>query len=1022
MLGKKAIYRALNIEDGEATPVFLMILQTIFIGIFYGTFDLTAHTLFLKHFPEDMISKGYVVSGMLGIMMTATFSKVQSKIKFAALAKFTFLFISSCTLLLWFLFQVSVQNWVVFLGFILLGPLNIVAGLTFWGTAGRIFNLRQGKRLFGIVDSGQIFGIILSSYAIPFILQFMNGTHNLFLISGLSIFGSLLVEMILTRKYQIDVSQNGEAESKHEPEEHSRVGFAEIIKAPYLRFMALFVAFSMFTAFFVQFSFLCVTNEKYPEEASLASFLGFFTGTMTIVTFLVKTFVYGKLMKSYGLKICLLLSSLLLILFTGIAIVAGTFGGYSVAAGAGFIYFFMLISLSRLFNQTLKGALEGPAFKILYQSINKKIRFDVQAKVDGTVNEFSALFSGILLSALGALSFIKLIHYSVATFIILATWAYITFRLYREYKASLDQALGQGEASGVKSETVDEEDSVTTEKLLLLRKNLPLKYSAALNVYLSQNEPYAGVQNQSSTLFTDIVGLQSVGKLSPNWEAWLEKNMPKADNKTYSAKEMADLIMSGNASNIYKVFKYIESQKPSMRSLPLVSLLRSHYVDVQMVALSISGYLGDVEVLSTLVEFVDVNDLSSEAILSMRNLVATHIAADDDKDLVGKQLLQLFYKSNVTLLVQQVLLELMALSATTSAKKFIIDNLSYHKSEILYQTVSLLRRMKYQAAEAERQRYFHPITEAAQIISWDYAAIESLKASDVDSPLLHALEAEQKKHMNYLLDLLSITYKAQSVKNIKDNLDFGGEGTSYALELFDMLLSEEIKPVVVAVFDEMPSTEKMEILQSHFPVELVPIKQLILNIMDRDSNYISKYTKQIALQEYPKYWDVVTDNLVAQMFSPIVDLQLRAASVVAKIDNSIYRNALVRLDLKSRKIVESYVDADNRTAFDVVSAMNMFKGKIGLDNVDNIYLSDIVESGFVRNNSADFIDKYFSLLVVDQFATGSNQSTFIIGNRILENDIEIQDGNMFVGIRKCSINSLGINNLTIACGIINKLL
>ena len=42
------------------------------------------------------------------------------------------------------------------------GPLRIIALVGFWGSVGRLFSLRQGKRLFGLIDSGWILGIILS--------------------------------------------------------------------------------------------------------------------------------------------------------------------------------------------------------------------------------------------------------------------------------------------------------------------------------------------------------------------------------------------------------------------------------------------------------------------------------------------------------------------------------------------------------------------------------------------------------------------------------------------------------------------------------------------------------------------------------------------------------------------------------------------------------------------------------------------------------------------------------------------
>jgi hypothetical protein len=99
----------------------------------------------------------------------------------------------------------------------------------------------------------------------------------------------------------------------------------------------------------------------------------------------------------------------------------GYFSGYKVES-SGFIYFFLFISMSKLFNKALKDGLEVPSFKLLYQSIKQEIRFDVQAKIDGTINEIAALTSGILLSILGALTFIQLIDFSLVLFIILGIW------------------------------------------------------------------------------------------------------------------------------------------------------------------------------------------------------------------------------------------------------------------------------------------------------------------------------------------------------------------------------------------------------------------------------------------------------------------------------------------------------------------------------------------------------------------------------------------------------------------------
>ena len=67
---RKDFYQALNIEKEEASSVFLFLVQSIFLGIFYGAFDVGAHALFLSVYPASMIPKAYVISGVAGIVLT----------------------------------------------------------------------------------------------------------------------------------------------------------------------------------------------------------------------------------------------------------------------------------------------------------------------------------------------------------------------------------------------------------------------------------------------------------------------------------------------------------------------------------------------------------------------------------------------------------------------------------------------------------------------------------------------------------------------------------------------------------------------------------------------------------------------------------------------------------------------------------------------------------------------------------------------------------------------------------------
>jgi ATP/ADP translocase len=405
----------------------MLLTQSVFLGIFFGAFDINAHSLFLSIFDEKMMAKGYVVSGLAGIILTSLYTSFQRRVLFKNFAVANLIFVTILTLLLWIILMINPAKWVIFSVFIMLGPLNILAMLGFWGTVSRLFTLRQGKRLFGLVDAGLILGIIISCYAIPVLLSLNFKPHNILLISAAAVLISTIVQFIIGTRFNLtsgkSVKETGTVVKK-------RSVLTVFREDPYVRVMGLFIALSVMTAFFVQYSFMAVTREQYPLEEDMARFLGLFTGSMMIFTLLIKLLVFSYLIKNYGLRTCLAISPVLVAFFTLIALIIGLLKGYTPAAGLGFMLFFMLLAMNRLFSKSLKDSIESPSFKVIYQTIDEKMRYEVQSGMDGTVNEVAALTSGLILAGLGILSFIKLIHFSIVLFFITVLWAFVALKLY----------------------------------------------------------------------------------------------------------------------------------------------------------------------------------------------------------------------------------------------------------------------------------------------------------------------------------------------------------------------------------------------------------------------------------------------------------------------------------------------------------------------------------------------------------------------------------------------------------------
>ena len=404
--------------------VALLVSQSFFIGIFFAALEISATSLFMEQYGETLLGRAFLVSGLMGMVLTGIFSSLQGRIKYSALATMTLIIITILTFGMWLSFYYSASEWLVFGIFSLMGALYILSLVAFSGLAGRLFTLRQGKRLFSIIDSGLVFGMILMSLAVPIILRFLPEIKDLMLISAVSILFSLVIQGITTSRYNVNTKEDEDRSGEDVKVE--RVGIGKFLGDKYVRLLALFVMLSMITLFFTSYNFLTSGKISYPDPGDFAIFLANFTIAVMAFSFALKTFVYSKLIKTYGLKISLLITPVLVALFVFISSMVGTIFGYE-ADTTSFVIFFLLLALVRFFSINLKDSIQTPSLRLMFQPIDSKIRYNVQAKVEGLVNEFSAVLSGLVLATFGLITSMKLIHYSYILMLIVGAWLYVNF-------------------------------------------------------------------------------------------------------------------------------------------------------------------------------------------------------------------------------------------------------------------------------------------------------------------------------------------------------------------------------------------------------------------------------------------------------------------------------------------------------------------------------------------------------------------------------------------------------------------
>ena len=96
----------------------------------------------------------------------------------------------------------------------------------------------------------------------------------------------------------------------------------------------------------------------------------------------------------------------------------------------------------------------------------------------------------------------------------------------------------------------------------------------------------------------------------------------------------------------------------------------------------------------------------------------------------------------------------------------------------------------------------------------------------------------------FLFNILSITYDSGSIMKISENLESETvESVNYALEMIDIVIDDSIKPKLISLLDVIPDEEKLKNLYQFFPGEIPHHNKLIEDIINRDYNLLSLWTK-----------------------------------------------------------------------------------------------------------------------------------------------------------------------------------
>jgi HEAT repeat protein len=833
-----ATLRLPGTEPGEERTAGLMLAHSLFMGLATVLFETAASALFLARFGSSALPYVYVAAAVLNVAIGAGYTSLSRRSSFPRLMAGTLWLLLGTTLALRAGLAFSHAAALTFLLLVWYRAISILTDLEYWAVAARIYDVRQAKRLFPVIGSGEVVARIAGSFAVPLLVARL-GVENLLVLSAAALLACLVTVGAVLRGVAPDPPTSAPARPR------SAGGLAGLVADRYLASLVGVAALAVLAKYLVDFAFLEQMRARYADARGLATTFAVFSGVTQALSLLTRVAVAGPLLRRYGVRVGLLVLPLAHIACTAVVIAAGWVPALDASV-------FWLVLANQGIYKTLKHPVDNPSFKVLYQPLAREQRLATQIAVETIVTPVTIGLAGGLM-----LLFTRAIHYDPTVFAwaMLAAflaWAALASRAGREYGTALLDALrgrivddepfvyGDPRSLAVLKGTLGSEragDVLFALELLekagdpevpAIRARLlghaaaEVRRAAIAGIVaakvkehvpaverLASGDPDPGARADAVRA---VAALGSVGT-RPVLEAALRDADPEvrraalggllAAGSPVAEERLRAAAASDSAADRTLAARLVGEAPPdAARAVLLRALLADPRAEVRRAALQAAGRLRPRELWDDVA--------ASLADPACRAAAAGALAAGGDEALPALDLLFAFDAPPAVLRQAARAAGRIRTPRATAALRARLDHRDPGvRAELLDALAAGGHREDEDRLDALVR---HEAGGAARLA----AALRDLEGTD--GPVREALEGEIDGARRRVLRLLEMGGDAAAIDRVRDALSFGTkEKRAYALEALDVTLPSRLRAVVLPLVEDLAPADRAARLEEEFP-------------------------------------------------------------------------------------------------------------------------------------------------------------------------------------------------------------
>lgn len=842
--------RAFDLRAGEGKMLSLLFAHAFTLGAGNVFFETPANTLFLQHYNITWLPYVYILTAVASVLIGVLYTWLDVRVPPRPLFLGTLIILTSLSLLLYVAVVVTGSPWLSFALMVWKDVQVVLLVLEFWAVAGAVFNLQQGKRLFGLVASGEVLATIAGGVLISAAADII-GAGNLLIGAVLANGLGILVLLAILHEGGESFEASSEEEGGRTQESHRPL--MGLLRQRYIvMFFAISVC-STFGFYLVEYIFLEQVQVAIPSADALAGFLGAFTAVTGVANLLANVFLSQPMLVRFGVRVCVLL------LPAAVGMGAGaSFIGLAVAGAAGIVFWSIVVT--KLMNEVLEKSIEAPVYRIFYQPLLRSDRLRVQTIRESIIEPATVGLSGLLLAvATGGLGLDSraLVGVLVA---LSGGWLIVALSLRKDYVVALQRVFRQRRLSGEELSLHD----ASTQDVLELHARGESEFEAMYALALLEKFPTPRLGGLSVSLLdhpSPIVRERAARLLGRFWEkdarAAIETRIAKETVPRVKGTFLREFCHLGGQEAAAQAAGYLNDSSPEIRAGAIVGVMKNggkrDQEAAERVLLRLAYSQGVEDRLLAARALREINEKRLSTIL--RGMLQ-----DTDDAVCAAAMLAVTQRRDLGFLSFLVAILEDGLATEPASKALIgIGEASVEEIEKALSTpaskraarirlIRLLGRIGgVRAAEVLWRQLDFPdphVREAALLglvncstrgdgaankairrlraeaaaVARDLAAIQDLSGSEGGDILIRALRDEVRRSRQTVIHLLALMHPNDAVFQAGAGLVGPSEEMrSNALEVLDNLIADEIKPILFALFDDMPDEWRLDRLNRSFP-------------------------------------------------------------------------------------------------------------------------------------------------------------------------------------------------------------